>query len=322
MVSDMQQGRDDVGKELRGSTGFVMGVLVSGAMIFAVLFNLCYLAVEYDVRLQRAYLALAHAERLEPAQISQAIRTLDELLPEDVRGGGRPVLCESDIALIDLYPKLSGADRQLLGELLSRKTGSDSDWEMIYLEKLPTARSPFQMPFLELSMLYYGWVIEIATLIFLSQSLQKPHVQEFLYRAVLKPWYFLPLSTPLLFVPIWTWANLIYPRAVGWWACAGLVLLSLAMAVLWYRTLRRRLTPAKMNEMGFHLLISSLFVQLLTVMGDPDVVYSVFAAERMTPVRYGTWFILLCIPGLLLEKLIKASREEKEPDELPVASLP
>lgn len=311
----MREGREDVRQELRGSTGFVMGVLVSGAMIFAILFNLCFLAVEYDVRLQRAYLWLSHAERLTPAQVTEAIRTLDELLPEDVRTGGRPVLCESDIALIDLYPKLQGPDQQLLGELLSRKTGRVQGWEMVYLEQLPTARSPFQMPFLELSMLYYGWVIEIATLIFLSQSLQKPHVQEALYRAALKPWYFLPLCTPLLFVPVWTWANLIFPRALGWWACTGLVVASLGGAGIWFRTIRRELTPAKMNEMGFHLLISSLFIQLLTVMGDADVVYTVFAAERMRLVRFGTWFILLCIPGLLLEKMLKASRRapEEEP---------
>ena len=83
-------------------------------------------------------------------------------------------------------------------------------------------------------------------------------------------------------------------------------MLSLCGALVWFRTLRRELTPAKMNEMGFHLLISSLFVQLLTVMGDPDVVYGVFAAERMVGVRYATWFILLCVPGLLVEKLFRA----------------
>lgn len=306
MVSDMGEGPEDVRQELRGSMGFVIGVLVSGAVIFAVLFNLCYLAVEYDVRLQRAYLLLSHAEHLSPEKVSEALQTLDELLPEDVRHGGRPVLCEGDGELIALYPKLPEADRGLAAELLARKMGQDGDWETVYVEQLPTARSPFQMPFLELSMLYYGWIIEIATLIFLSQSLQKPHVQEALYRAILKPGYFLPLCTPLLFVPVWTWANLLYPRSVGWWACAGIVMLSLCGALVWFRTLRRELTPAKMNEMGFHLLISSLFVQLLTVMGDPDVVYGVFAAERMVGVRYATWFILLCVPGLLVEKLFRA----------------
>lgn len=298
----MEDGAEAVRQELRGSMGFVVGVLVSGAIIFSVFFNLCFLAVEFDLRLKRAYLIVSHPELVTPAQVEQAIATMDELLSEDVRRGGRPILCEEDLALIELYPALQGETQRRLGELLARKTGRDSDWRTVYLERLPSARSPFQMPFLELSLLYYGWLIEIATIIFLSQSLRKPHVQEALYHATMNPLYFVPVGALLLFVPAWNWVSLVYPRSLSAGTAVQVGLGSIWLAWLLYRAATVQLTPGKMNEMGFHLLIVSLFIQLLTVMGDPDVVYTVLSADRMVPLRYGTWFILACYPALLLQK--------------------
>jgi hypothetical protein len=305
----MVEETEDVKAELRGSVEFVIGVLVFGACLFSVLVNLCFLAVNNDIALKRAYLLVANAESVSPSELRNAIVTIDELLLEDARLGGRPVLCEDDAALIDLYPKLKGEDKARLAELLARKTGVTANWKFQYLEYLPTALSPFRMPFLELILLYYGWVIEIATIIFLSQSLRKPHVQEVLYDAVRKPRYFLPAVSLMLYVPAWHWATLVYPRSAGMLLAAGIMTCCLLAAWLLLRVALVTLNPAKMNELGFHLLISSLFIQLLTVMGDPDVVYVVFSAPRMHLLKYGTWFIILCYPGLLFEKWYHATRD-------------
>ena len=304
----MPDGPQEVKDELRDSMAFVVNVLVFGAAIFAVLFNLCYLAVQNDLRLQRAYLVIAHSKGRSAGEVESAIRALDQMLAEDARDGGRPILCEQDYDLIQLYPSLKGAPKEMLAELLARKTGRDSGWEELYIEHLPTSRSPFQMPFLELNLLYYGWLIEIATIIFLSQSLRKPHVQESLYRATMNPLYFLPVVTLLLFVPAWNWVSLLYPRNAGQGAAVLVAFCCLLGAWLGFKVARVQLSSAKMNEMGFHLLISSLFVQLLTVMGDLDVAYTVFSAQRMDTLRYVTWFIMLCYPGLLLQKWYQGTR--------------
>jgi hypothetical protein len=298
----MADQEEDVRQELRGSIGFVVGVLVSGAVIFSIFFNLCFLAVEYDLRLKRAYLVISNPQLAGPGALDQAILTLDQLLIEDVSPGGRPILCEEDLALLELYPTLKGESQRRLHDLLVRKTGVASDWPAFCLQHLPGARSPFQMPLLELSLLYYGWLIEIATIIFLSQSLRKPHVQQSLHRTVVNPRYFVPLTTLLLLVPAWNWASLVYPGDLPWGVIMLLAGASVLVAFLLHRALCPRLTPTKMNEMGFHLLIVSLFIQLLTVMGDPDVVYSVFSAQRMAPLRYLSWFILACYPVLLGQK--------------------
>lgn len=297
----MLDAPEDVRQELRGSLNFVVAVLVSGALIFSVFFNLCYLAVQYDLRLQSAYLVLAHPAYATSEQIAQAIATLDELLAEDARDGGRPILCEQDLSLIELLPSLPPPQAEQAATLLARKTGRDADWLAFYLEHLPRSRSPYQMPFLELSLLYYGWLIEIATIICLSQSLRKPHVQEALHRAAMNPRYFLPLTSLMLFVPFWTGAGLLYPQELGVGMFVGMGLASTWIAGLLFKVAKTRLIPSRMNELGFHVLIASLFIQLLTVMGDPDVVYSVFSADRMRQLRYGTWFILACYPLLLLE---------------------
>jgi hypothetical protein len=291
-----------VKEELKGSLEFVMGVLVFGAAIFSVLFNLIYLAVENDLQLKEAYLVIGHAEQFSSSEIGQALQTLDSLLQEDVTKDGRPVLCEEDEALIELYPKLEAPEKELAAKLLLRKTGQEAGWKDIFIRKLPTSRSPFRMPFLELNLMYYGWVIEIGTIVFLSQSLRKPHVQTELFRQVLKPYVFLPVTGLLLYVPAWHWATLVYPRTAGWPASVLAGLGCFLLAALMYKVALVQLTESKMNELGFHLLISSIFIQLLTAMGDPDVVYQVFSEARMEPLRYVSWFIILCYPGLLLEK--------------------
>ena len=301
-------GPEDVKAELRGSFDFVVGVLTFGAATFAVLFNLVFLAVQNDVRLQRAYLVVGHPQQATPVQVEQALQTLGGLLREDARQGGRPILCEQDADLIALYPVVQGTTRATLEELMARKTGRTSGWHELYLEKLPTARSPFSMPFLELNLLYYGWVIEVGTIIFLSQSLRKPHVQVALHRATRNPAYFLPLVCLALFIPAWHAVTLVSPRGSSPHTAALVAIGSLMLAALCFQVARVQLTAAKMNELGFHLLISSLFVQLLTAMGDSDVVYTLFSAPYMQQVRYVTWFILLCYPCLLLERWYRGSR--------------
>ncbi|MCA9776827.1 MAG: hypothetical protein KC800_08930 [Candidatus Eremiobacteraeota bacterium] len=303
-----------VREELRGSLEFVMGVLVFGAAIFSVLFNLIYLAVDNDLRLKEAYLVIAHHKQFTSEEVNAALHTLDDRLREDVREEGRPVLCDDDEALIELYETLEGEQKALAQELLARKTGLESGWDKFLIQKLPTSRAPYRMPFLELNLMYYGWIIEIATLIFLSQSLRKPHVQAVLFRQVLKPYIFLPLATLLLYIPAWHWATLVYPRTAGWPGSIISGLGCLLLALLMFKVAKVQLTESKMNELGFHLLISSLFVQLLTAMGDPDVVYQVFSAPRMETLRYISWFIILCYPGLLLEKWYRGMRP-KEPVE-------
>ena len=287
---------------------FVVGVLVFGAVVFAVLFNLCFLAVQNDVAVKRAYLVVSHPELSTPAQLEQALTQLTELLLDDVRDGGRPVLCEEDEALFALAPHLKKSGQEQLKKLLELKTGKKEGWAKLYLEKLPSARSPFRMPFLELSLLYYSWVIEVATIIFLSQSLRKPHVQESIYEALIKRRYFLPFVSLLLVVPGWHLATLLYPRLAGLKTGIFIVVLSLGLAAVMHKVVKIMMTPQKMNELGFHLLISSLFIQLLTVMGDPDVVYSVFGAYKMVPLRYLSWFIIACYPLMLAEKYYKFTR--------------
>lgn len=296
--------------ELKGSLEFVMAVMVFGAAIFSILFNLIYLAVENDIRLQEAYLVLEHPDLVTAEEIDHSLKTLDELVRGDVRLKGRPILCEEDKALIDLYPRLEGSQKEFAAELLARKTGLDSNWDAFFVRKLPTSRTPFRMPFLELNLMYYGWVIEIATIVFLSQSLRKPHVQASLFKQILKPYLFLPVTSLLLYVPAWHWATLVYPRSAGWPASVLAAIGCLLLACLMYKVARVQLTETKMNELGFHLLISSIFVQLLTAMGDPDVVYQVFGASRMETVRYVTWFIILCYPGLLFEKWYRGVKEK------------
>lgn len=303
---------EDVKAELKGSMEFVTSVLVFGACVFSVLVNLCFLAVANDLALKRAYLKISNPEAVSRSELEEALKTIDALLYEDTREGGRPVLCEDDLALIELQAKTEGSTKALIEELLARKTGVDKNWKDVYLEHLPASRSPFRMPFLELILLYYGWVIEIATIIFLSQSLRKPHVQDALYDAVRRPVYFLPTVCLMLYVPAWHWATLSYPKSAGIPLALAITLGCLSMAWLLLKVARVTLDPNRMNEFGFHLLISSLFVQLLTVMGDPDVVYVVFTAPDMRYLKYATWFIILCYPGLLLEKWYRATRKTEE----------
>lgn len=304
---------ESVKAELQGSVDFVIGMLVFGASVFSVLINLCFLAVENDLNLKRAYLVVAHADEMQATKVTWALEEIDRLLTEDARDGGRPILCEEDADLIALYDKLEGAQKAKLGELLARKTGTTNHWKELYLEALPSSRSPYRMPSLELSLMYYGWVIEVGTIIFLSQSLRKKHVQDYLYTTIRKPQVFLPTVTLLLFVPAWHWAILLYPRSSDFWIVLTAGTLCAAMAGLLYKVGKLIITPARMNEVGFHLLISSLFIQLLTAMGDPDVVYTVFSAPRMYPLRYLSWFIILCYPGLMLEKWYKATRSVSVP---------
>ena len=306
MNEDGGGSAEGIKEELRGSVEFVVGVLVFGAAIFSVLLNLCFLAVENDLALKRAYLIISNTEHMTAGEIHQAIEIIDQHLVEDVRQGGRPVLCEEDLDLIELYTKLPEEQQTILATLLARKTGVTSHWKQLYFTHLPSSRSPFRMPFLQLNLLYYGWMIEIATIIFLSQSLRKSHVQESLYHTIRKAKYFLPVVSLLLFVPAWHWATLLYPRTAGTGIFLLVGLACLLGAFVLFKVAQVRLSPNKMNELGFHLLISSLFVQLLTVMGDPDVVYGVFTAPRMQSLRYISWFIILCYPGLLFEKWYRA----------------
>lgn len=307
MVDESEQ-TESIRQELQGSLDFVTGMLVFGAFVFSVLFNLCFLAVQNDLAIKRAYLVVSHPQLATKAQLETALSELNQLLLDDARDGGRPILCEEDEALLSLGPHLNTSGKELLTTLLERKTGESEDWQAIYLEKLPGARSPFRMPFLELSLLYYSWIIEVATIIFLSQSLRKPHVQEALYQASLKRRYFIPAVTALLVVPGWHLATLLYPRSAGVAAAIAIVLLCLLLAFFMHKATKVTLTPGKLNEVGFHLLISSLFIQLLTAMGDPDVVYGVFSAYKMIPLRYLTWFIIACYPLMLLEKCYKYAR--------------
>lgn len=288
--------------QLKGSLDFLVGMLVFGATVFALLLNLCYLAVERDVEILRAYLVITHAQDVQPEQIGQAIDVLSRNLRSDVRWGGRPVLCEDDYALIQLQPTLPEPHRKAAAELLARKTGEDSGWKGLFLRDLPLARSPLFMPDLELSLLYYTWVIEIAMLVFLSQSLRKSHVRRFLYDWFRRPGCFLPLVTLLVMVPLWRGVCLVHEREVGW--AVGLVTLAGAvlLAALLFVPARARMTEETMNELGFYILISSLFVQLLAMMGDPDLVYPLFASPEIQAVRYVTWFILVCLPLSILEK--------------------
>lgn len=306
---------ESIKKELEGSVDFVVGMLVFGAFVFAVLFNLCFLAVENDLIIKRAYLVLANPELVKRGDLDEAVENLNQLLLEDVRDGGRPVLCDEDEALLTVEKHLSPRGKEELKLLLERKVGKSENWKAIYLNKLPGARSPFRMPFLELSLLYYSWIIEVATIIFLSQSLRKAHVQMAMYNAVLKRKYFLPLVSSLLVVPGWHLATLLYPRSAGFLMGAGIFLLCVLLAYFMHKATRVTLTPGKLNEVGFHLLISSLFIQLLTAMGDPDVVYSVFSAHKMVPLRYLTWFIIVCYPLMLLEKVYRFSSENQQPTE-------
>ena len=109
-------------------------------------------------------------------------------------------------------------------------------------------------------------------------------------------------------VPGWHLATLLYPRLAGLKTGIFIVVLSLGLAAVMHKVVKIMMTPQKMNELGFHLLISSLFIQLLTVMGDPDVVYSVFGAYKMVPLRYLSWFIIACYPLMLAEKYYKFTR--------------
>jgi len=311
---------ESVKAELQGSLDFVVGMLVFGAFVFAVLFNLCVLAVANDILIKQAYLVLSHPESVTVGEMNTALETLDQLLLEDVRDGGRPVLCEEDEALLSLAPRLDERGRIRLTQLMERKTGEKEGWKALYLRELPSARSPFRMPFLELSLLYYSWIIEVATIIFLSQSLRKPHVQMALYRAVKLKRYFIPAVTALLVVPSWHFATLVAPRTAGAAVGLGILLACLVAAFLMHKSARLTLTPSKMNEVGFHLLISSLFIQLLTAMGDPDVVYTVFSAHKMRPLKYLSWFILICYPFMLLEKCYRLSRDQTACD--PASSDP
>ena len=108
-MTDISESKESVKQELEGSVDFVVGVLVFGAVVFAVLFNLCFLAVENDVAVKRAYLVVSHPELSTPAQLEEALTQLTELLLDDVRDGGRPVLCEEDEALFSLSPHLPPA---------------------------------------------------------------------------------------------------------------------------------------------------------------------------------------------------------------------
>ncbi|MBI3927196.1 MAG: hypothetical protein HY319_16790 [Armatimonadetes bacterium] len=290
---------------------FLTGVLVFGAAVFCFLVNLCYLAVEKDVRILRAYLVLKHSQEFSPPRIQDAIGTLGALLEVDARKGGRPILLEDDYALIRLQPELPEPARTQLAELLARKTGQSTGWKSVYFEGLPVARSPLYMPELELSLLYYAWVIEIATLIFLSQSLRRPHVQEYLHGLMCRPVWFLPVTTVVLAIPLWRWAAFAFSRPdAGLAALTAMVALGLSGVL--FLGVRSRLTPQRMNDLGFYILISSLFVQLLTMMGDPDLVYPLFSSPEMQGVRYVTWFILLCLPLNVLEKWYRTPRGVKE----------
>lgn len=279
--------------ELRSSLAFFKDSVVVGAVLFAYLLNLCFLAAQRDLSLERAYTRLAHSElyhrpELETAlerirQTGTSLHPADVTLIEQVRQGPLKLEC---VTLLQTKLALQSQDSRVLEKAL--------------LERLPAAESPLALRRLERFLLLYAWVVELAVLACLSQTLRNRQVQCQLHALLLKPYTFIPVATLFLLILLERYLELIDYR--GLWTHALASLAALGCAYLLYRRSSLKLRPEQLPELGIYLLIASLFVQLAGILAGSDWALSLFCQPHMRYVHWGCRLIMLCFPLMVLEK--------------------
>lgn len=291
--------------QLKDTMEFIKDLLIFGAFIFSVLFNMFYLAVERDYQLKDAYLVVQHWELVTQAEVLQAL----QVIKENIRvTGERLLLCEEDFDLIKLERESSGQIQTAVRQVLRKKFSADKDWDKIFVKKLSRAGIPYYVPNIEKSILYYAWIIEILALIFLSQTIRKKHVRIYLFQCVRKFSYFIPVTFLLLLIPFLKVTLLSYPNIEYWIISLSTAAGTLLFTILLFILVRKSIREKHMTDLGLYILISSLFVQFLGITGDFDTVYATFGNSLVPYVRYATWFILLVIPIVILDKIRMAKK--------------
>jgi hypothetical protein len=298
-------------EELKSVIEFLKDLIVFAAAIFAFFFNLYYLAVEKDFALKEAYLTIQHRNVMSEAEVLKALTTISQ---ESVKGNlNRFTLCGDDFELILFEREAKGETLNKIRELLHNKLKVDSDWEKVFVRNLSRAGSPFYMPSLEQFILYYSWIIQILLLIFLSQTVQKPHVQASLFKCIRKAYW----SVPILFVtlggPFLKLIRLSYGRHYnGWFLLFVTSVMALGCSLLLFFLIRRTLSQKRMTDVGCYLLISSFFLSFLAILGGQEMVYTTFGTSYVIYLRYVSWFILICIPIIICERILRNKKKSKE----------
>ncbi len=273
-----------------------------GAVLFAYLLHLCFLAAERDLKLERAYTRLAHAQLYNLPELEIALGEVAET---------KNTLHAGDAALLERIRQgpLKVEALRLMRSKLKTDLIEPDQLERLYLEKLPAAESPLLLRRLERFLLLYAWVVELAVLACLSQTLRNRSVQCQLHELVLRPYTFVPAATGLLLILLERYLELLEYR--GLWTHALTVLIALGAAFVLYRRARLKLRPEQLPELGIYLLIASLFVQLVGILAGSDWALALFCQPHMHYVHWGCKLILLCFPLMLLEKAWESYRSTK-----------
>ena len=277
-------------QELKGSFEFLKDVVVFGAVIFCVLLQLLFTAVDHDLAKKRAYEVVSRADVYSAEEREQALRVLDD-----------PGLCPEDAVLFELQ---SPEARRIL----ARKLGGQVT-EKELLRRLPTAASPWRVNQLALFLHLYSWIVELTVLLALSQTLQRPQVRQWVFERLRQARWFLPVTATLLGGPLLRWADLFRGPGQPAWPgqlLAAAVAVAAAVVLLW--RVRSRLRPEQVTDLGVYILMMSLFVKLAAILASPDTVYGFFSTPQMSGVRLASWFILACGPLLLVEKWVRNAR--------------
>ena len=284
-------------QELRGSLDFLKDVVVFGAVIFCVLLQLIFTAVDRDLATRRAYEVISHGQFHTSGEVLEAVRELND-----------PRLFAEDAALFTLQgsPEVEQARRQAL-----ERKGLTTEKDLY--RRLPAEPTAWRVSQLALFLELYSWVVEITVLLALSQTLQRPHVRLFLYEKLRQARWFLPVTTLLLGGPLLRWASLLSrPDQAAWPGQLMAGSLAILSALLLFWRLRSRLLPGQVTDLGIYILILSLFVKLAGILATPDTAYGFFASGPMQAVRPLSWFVLACGPLVLLEKWVRHARAAPE----------
>ena len=152
------------------------------------------------------------------------------------------------------------------------------------------------------------------SLVILSQTIRKRHVRAYVVQGLREARYFFPIAFVALLLPFWHAAALVGDVNFDfWWLLAIVTGVTLLGTILLFFFARRVLQEDRLTELGLYVFISALFMQFIAIAGDPDEVYQVFSHPPVQYVRYASWFVLVAVPLIVLERTIKSRKGKTEP---------
>ena len=281
--------------EVHNSLEFLKDLMIFGAFIFASIFILSYSVIQKDFSIKDAYHIIKQSEVFEKVDILKALKILEKY---NIKGkkNRRLYICEEDYDLILFQEKATGDIKKKLDILLKKKFAADDDYKKIFAKKISRAGIPFFMPHLEQYVLYYSWIIEIIALIFLSQTIQKKHIQKFVIQKAMSSKSFTAIIFIAVHIPAWIAVKLLISSKFNNFLL-HLILITISSFITWLLKpkIKDFLINKGVTEFGLYIFISALFMQFIGIMGDLDMVYTVYSSERSEYIFYVCCFIVVCV---------------------------